>query len=200
MPDVTCSRCWLWQPLGRSTTCRACGAPLITPTGLRVDQAGYPPAAPVDPRAAPAATSPGAFIAPLPLAHAPYGLGARVGYAAETAGTDWVLWVRVAIAVRQVTLPATAGSVPQTIDLGPAILVVVVVLVAITALIVWLAKFAVMRAVLLFLTGLGVVSVLSRMGAVPPADRIAFLADLGWDIVYGALLILSLASPRPQPR
>jgi hypothetical protein len=170
----------------------------------------------VDPRAAPAATSPGAFIAPLPLAHAPYGLGARVGYAAETAGTDWVLWVRVAIAVpsllvavllmavglfvRQVTLPATAGSVPQTIDLGPAILVVVVVLVAITALIVWLAKFAVMRAVLLFLTGLGVVSVLSRMGAVPPADRIAFLADLGWDIVYGALLILSLASPRPQPR
>jgi putative exporter of polyketide antibiotics len=131
-------------------------------------------------------------------------------------GTDWVLWVRIAIAVpslllavllmllgllvRHVTLPASAGSVPQTVNLGPTILVVVVVMLAITALIVWLAQFAVTRLVLLVLVVISVVSVLGQISAAPSADRIAILTDLGWEVVYGALLILSLVSPRPRPR
>jgi hypothetical protein len=206
MSDVTCSRCWLWQPLGRSTTCRACGAPLITAMGGRVDQAW-----------APAAGDPAAVAAGYP----PAGGWAPPSYVrmtgAETAsGTDWVLWVRVVLAVpslllaamlmilglllQHVTLPAAAGQVPQTVDIGPVVVVLVVMILAITALIVWLARFAVVRAILLILVAVNVVSVLIQIAGAIPVDRIAMLVDVGWDIGYAALLILSLTSPRPQPR
>ena len=126
-----------------------------------------------------------------------------------------MLWVRVALAVpsllaaallmivglflRHVTLPAGAGSVPQTVDLGPAVAIVVVFLLAFTALIVWLAKFA------------GHAGHPARprrhrrrLGARPhrqpiSSDPIAYLVDLGWDLAFGALLLLSLVAPRPRP-
>jgi hypothetical protein len=126
-----------------------------------------------------------------------------------------VLWVRIALAVpsllvaallmvvglllRHVTLPASAGTVPQTVDLGPAIVVVVVAILAFTALIVWLARFAVTRAVLLALLVISVVSVLGHISSEVPADRIADLVDIGWDLIFGALLILSLVAARPGP-
>jgi len=249
MPDVTCFQCWLWQPLGRSTRCRACGAPLITSGGVRVDQAlaapvaygpppgspggappsGYPggPPPPDYPGAPPPSGYPGAPVppdypgGPPPSGYPvpPYPGWAAAGYpgifAAEPSrGTDWVLWVRIAIAVpsllaavllmivglflRHVTLPASAGSVPQTVDLGPAVAVVVVVMLAFTALIVWLARFAVVRAVLLVLVVISVVSVLSQIGTAVSGDPIAYLVDLGWDLVFGGLLILSLVAARPR--
>jgi hypothetical protein len=187
----------------------------MTAQGMLVSPAVAQPAPPVPP--------PGYLAQPLPPGvpiPAPYPGWSPAGYAGilspgSDRSTDWVLWVRIAIAVpsllgaallmlvgllvRQITLPASAGTVPQTVDLGPAIVVAVVAILAVTALIVWLAKFAVVRAILLLLVAVGVVSVLAQMGTAVSADRIAFLIDLGWDIVYGALLILSLVSPRPQP-
>ncbi len=104
----------------------------------------------------------------------------------------------VGLVLRHVTLPAGAGSVPQTVDLGPAVAIVVVVMLAFTALIVWLARFAVMRVVLLVLLAIAVVSVLSRIGTGVSSDPIAYLVDLGWDLAFGALLILSLVAARPR--
>jgi len=213
MPDVTCPNCWLWQPLGRSTSCCACGAPLITPMGARVDQVWNPVgAAPIS--ATGADPSGGA-------AYAPSASWMPIGYAGrptveEARGTDWVLWVRVALAVpslllaalvmllgllfQHITLPAAAGQVPQTVDIGPMVVIFLAIFLSITALIVWLARFAVFRAILLILIVVNVVSVLTQIGVAIPADRIALLVDVGWDIGYAALLILSLTSQRPQLR
>ncbi len=227
MPDVTCSQCWLWQPLGRSTRCRACGAPLITSGGMRVDQAlaqpvaygpppGYPsgqfaPSFPADP------PPPGYPVGPPPPGYPGWAAADYPGTIAAdpSRGIDWVLWVRVALGVpsllaaallmivglflRHITLPASAGAVPQTVDLGPAVAIVVVFMLAFTALIVWLAKFAVMRVVLLVLVAISVVLVLSRIGSAISSDPIAYLVDLGWDLAFGALLLISLLAPRPRP-
>jgi hypothetical protein len=144
---------------------------------------------------------------------------AAAGYpgivAEPSRGTDWVLWVRIALAVpavlaagllmvvglmfRHLTLPASAGTVPQTVDLGPAVAILVVILLAVTALFVWLARFAVMRVILLVLVVINVVALLGQIGTAVSADRIAFLVDLGWDLGYGALLLVSLIAPRPRP-
>jgi len=222
MADVTCSTCWLWQPLGRSTRCRACGAPLITAGGMRVDQALAPPVAYAPPPGYPGGPPPSGFPGGPPPPGYPvpaYPGWAPAGYpgivAEPSRGTDWVLWVRIAIGVpallaaallmvvglmfRHLTLPASPGTVPQTLDLGPAVAILVVILLAVTALFVWLARFAVMRVILLVLVVINVVSVLSQISTAVSADRIAILVDLGWDLGYAALLLVSLIAPRPQP-
>jgi len=101
---------------------------------------------------------------------------------------------------QHITLPAAAGQVPQTVDIGPMVVIFLAIFLSITALIVWLARFAVFRAILLILIVVNVVSVLTQIGVAIPADRIALLVDVGWDIGYAALLILSLTSQRPQLR
>jgi hypothetical protein len=214
MPDVTCPKCWLWQPLGRSTGCRACGAPLITPMGARVDQVWHP-------AAAAQMSSPGADPS-VGAAYPPAVDWAPVGYAGrpaaeESSGTDWVLWVRLAIAVPSVLVAATvmlagiffphityqqstaAGVVTHTFDLAPDIAAIaVVVLLATTALVVWLAKFLGFRVILLALTLVSVVSALGQLGNAVSAERVAYLIALGWDILYGGLLGLSLVTLRPR--
>lgn len=210
MPDVTCPQCWLWQPLGRSTSCRACGSPLITPMGARVDQAWNPVAA----TQMPAIADPsGGAAYPLPAGWAPAGFAGHPA-AEETGGTDWVLWVRAAIALPSVLVAAllmlagiffphvtyqqgtASGVVTHTVDLGPEIAVVVVVLLAVTALFAWLAKFVIFRVILLVLTLVSVVSALSQLADAVSAERVAYLLVLGWDILYGGLLGLSLVTPR----
>jgi hypothetical protein len=211
MPDVTCPVCWLWQPLGRSTNCRACGAPLITPMGAPVDQAWNPVTA-AQRSSTSGDPSGGAGYAPavgwLPAVYAGRPAADEVG------GTDWVLWVRLAIAVPSVLVAALLmlggifaqhltiqqnsadGVVTRTFDLGPVVAVYVLVLLAVTALIVWLAKFLVFRVILLGLTLVSVVSTLSQLGDALSAERVALLLVLGWDILYGGLLGLSLIAPR----
>jgi hypothetical protein len=172
--------------------------------GARVDQV-WNPAAVADPSGG-AAFSPAAAWVPVGYAGRPF--------AQEATGTDWVLWVRVALAVpcvlaaaavmvlgllfQHVTLPAAAGQAAQTVDIGPAVVIFLVIFLAMAALIVWLARFAVFRGILLILVVVSVVSVLIQIGAAVPADRIALLIDLAWDIGYAALLVLSLTSQRPQ--
>ncbi|MGD1054332.1 MAG: hypothetical protein ABR950_10970 [Candidatus Dormibacteria bacterium] len=181
--------------------------------GARVDQAWNPvtaarmPAAGGDPSAA------GAY--PPAPAWVPAGYAGRPA-AEEPSGTDWVLWVRVAIAVPSVLVGAllmlagifyphvtyqqetSAGLVTHTIDLGPDIAVVVLVLLALTALIVWLARFLAVRLILLALTLVGVIATLGQLGSAVSGIRVAYLVELGWDILYGGLLALSLIAPRPR--
>jgi hypothetical protein len=128
-----------------------------------------------------------------------------------------VLWVRVAIAVPSLLVAAllmlagifvphltyqqntATGLVTRTFDLAPDVAVIaVLLLLAMTALVVWLARFIIFRAVLLALTLVSVVSALSQLGDAAAAERIALLLGLGWDILYGGLLGLSLVTPRPR--
>jgi hypothetical protein len=125
--------------------------------------------------------------------------------------------VRLAIAVPSVLVAATvmlagiffphityqqstaAGVVTHTFDLAPDIAAIaVVVLLATTALVVWLAKFLGFRVILLALTLVSVVSALGQLGNAVSAERVAYLIALGWDILYGGLLGLSLVTLRPR--
>jgi hypothetical protein len=91
------------------------------------------------------------------------------------------------------------GVVTRTADLAPDIAAIaVVVLLAMAALVVWLAKFFVFRAVLLVLILVSVVSALGQLGNAVSAERVAYLVALGWDILYGGLLGLSLVILRPR--
>ena len=154
-------------------------------------------------------------------AYPPAAAWALVGYAGRPAaegarGTDWVLWVRLAIAVPSVLVAAllmlggifaqhltiqqnsAVGVVTRTVDLGPYVAIAVLALLAVTALVVWLAKFFGFRVILLGLTLVSVVSALSQLGDALSAERVAYLLVLGWDILYGGLLGLSLIAPRAQ--
>jgi hypothetical protein len=178
--------------------------------GARVDQAWNPVAA----TQMPAIADPsGGAAYPLPVGWAPAGFAGRP-VAEETGGTDWVLWVRAAIALPSVLVAAllmlagiffphvtyqqgtASGVVTHTVDLGPEIAVVLVVLLAVTALFAWLAKFVIFRVILLVLTLVSVVSALSQLADAVSAERVAYLLVLGWDILYGGLLGLSLVTPR----
>jgi hypothetical protein len=182
--------------------------------GARVDQAWNSVAAAQI--SATGAGPSGAAAYPPAAAWAPVGYAGRP--AAEGArGTDWVLWVRVAIAVPSLLVAAllmlagifvphltyqqntATGLVTRTFDLAPDVAVIaVLLLLAMTALVVWLARFIIFRAVLLALTLVSVVSALSQLGDAAAAERIALLVGLGWDILYGGLLGLSLVTPRPR--
>jgi hypothetical protein len=182
--------------------------------GARVDQAW-------DPVVAAEMSSPGGdpsagAVYPPAVDWAPVGYAGRPA-AEESSGTDWVLWVRLAIAVPSVLVAATVivaglffphisyeqntatGVVTRTADLAPDIAAIaVVVLLAMAALVVWLAKFFVFRAVLLVLILVSVVSALGQLGNAVSAERVAYLVALGWDILYGGLLGLSLVILRPR--
>jgi predicted thioredoxin/glutaredoxin len=127
-----------------------------------------------------------------------------------------VLWVRVAIAVPSVLVAVllmlagiffphvtfdqgtASGVVTRTVDVGPEVAILVAVLLAVTALFAWLAKFALFRVVLLVLTLVSVVSALSQLADAVSAERAVYLLVLGWDILYAGLLGLSLVAPRPR--
>ena len=65
-----------------------------------------------------------------------------------------------------------------------------------TALFAWLAKFFIFRVILLALTLVSVISALSQLADAVSAERAVYLLVLGWDILYGGLLGLSLVTPR----
>jgi hypothetical protein len=181
--------------------------------GARVDQAWDPAVA--------AQMAPSGGYPSAGAAYPPPSDWVSGGYAGHPAaevrsGTDWVLWVRVAIAVPSVLVAVllmlagiffphvtfeqgtASGMVTRTVDLGPEVAVLVAALLAVTALFAWLAKFAIFRVVLLVLTLVSVVSALSQLADAVSAERAVYLLVLGWDILYAGLLGLSLVAPRPR--
>ena len=183
--------------------------------GARVDQAWDP--AVTGQMASPGGGPSAGAAYPPPVGWVPGGYAGHPA-AQERSGTDWVLWVRVAIAVPSVLAAAllmlagiffphvtfeqgtASGIVTRTVDLGPTVAVVAAVLLLVPALFAWLAKFAIFRVILLALTLVSVVSALSQLGDAVSAERAVFLLALGWDILYGGLLGLSLVAPRPRYR
>jgi hypothetical protein len=213
--DVCCPSCWSWSELGKRTTCKQCGAPLILPDGRNVDTLrSQPPPPPPPPAAfAPSGLQPAATPAgfPAPLYHS----------AISTTGTDWVAicrWITlgygvlcaltliaVGLLVRHLNIPITdpnTGIVTvQTFDIGAAFAIAAIMTLAVFALFAWLTKFTLARVIFLLFDVLAIFNVIGGAGSIANAGSLWFLSvgSLLLDAVYGGALLMSLLQRPPQP-
>jgi hypothetical protein len=213
--NVCCPSCWSWSELGKRTTCKQCGAPLILPDGRNLDSVRSQPPPPPPPPAAFApsgfqpAASPAGF--PAPLYHS----------VISTTGTDWVAicrWITIGygllcaltliaigLLVRHLNIPITdpnTGIVTvQTFDIGAAFAIAAIMVLALFALFAWLTKFTVARVLFLLLDVLAIFDAIAGAGSISQAGSLWFLSvgSLLLDAVYGGALLMSLLQRPPQP-
>lgn len=194
---VCCPTCWKWSELKSSSTCKRCGTPLVLPDGRRVDQArdGTAPTAV-------AIRAPSVSLAPL------------------TVGTDWVSiarWITLAYGALQVlgifaigllipTItvpvqdPSTGVIVDQTLNIRPFLALVAVVAMIFFAVIAWLTKYGVARAIVLVVVLFEALAAVSRMSSEQSSAVVASIGSLLCDAGYAYVLVMSFVShPRPAP-
>ena len=194
---VCCPTCWKWSELKNSTTCKRCGSPLVLPDGRRVDQArdGTAPTAV-------SMNAPTVSLAPL------------------TVGTDWIAiarWITVAYATLQIlaifavglliptiTIPVqdpnTGTIVDQTLNIRPFLALVAFVAIIFYAVIVWLTKYGIARAIVLVVVLLQALAAVSRLSAETSTAVFATIVSLLCDAGFAFVLMMSFVShPRPAP-
>ncbi len=192
---VCCPTCWKWSELKSSTTCKRCGSPLVLPDGRRVDQARD-------------GTAPAAVAM-----HAP-----TVSLAPLTVGTDWIAiarWITVAYAALQilaifaiglliptVTIPVqdpnTGTIVDQTLNIRPFLALVAFVAIIFYAVIVWLTKYGIARAIVLAVVLLQALAAVSRLSAETSTAVFATIVSLLCDAGFAFVLVMTFVShPRP---
>ena len=203
MPEaVCCPKCWTWDELGKRTSCKRCGTPLILADGRSVPEA-----------AAQGSTAP---LVPAFAGNAPALPMVRI----TRAGVDWVDIARfftigygllvmaglIALSLFipsvkvPVTDPNTGLTTIQTVSLGPAWAIVGIFVLAFFLLFAWLTKFLIARIIFLGIDGLWIIAALSRLGTGGDSGGLLPLAQLIIDLAYGAVLIMSFVSPRPGSR
>lgn len=201
MPEaVVCPKCWSWDELGKRTNCSQCGTPLVLADGRMVGDAAHGTAAPLVP-----AMAGGAIAYPV----------ARV----SRAGVDWVdiarlitigygLLVVAALIILSLFIPNVKAPITdpntgltsiQTINLGPAWAIAGIFVIASFILFAWLTKFVIARVIFLGFDGLWIIAALSRLSTGDTGTLLP-VAQLIIDIAYGAIIIMSLVSPRPSSR
>ncbi len=194
---VCCPTFWKWSELKSSTTCKRCGSPLVLSDGRRVAQArdGTAPTAV-------AMNAPTVSLAPLMV------------------GTDWIAiarWITIAYASLQIlgifavglllpTItvpvqdPSTGQIVDQTFNIRPFLALVAFVAIIFYAVIVWLTKYGIARAIVLGVVVLSALGELSRLGTATSAAVGGTIFLLLCDAGYAFVLIMSFASrPHPAP-
>jgi len=194
---VCCPTCWKWTELKSSTSCKRCGSPLVLPDGRRVDEArdGTAPTAV-------AWNAPSVSLAPL------------------TVGTDWIAiarWVTVAYAALQIlsifaigllvptiTIPVqdpnTGAIADQTVNIRPFLALVAFVAIIFFAVIVWLTKYGVARAIVLVVVVLQALATISRLSTETSTAVIATIVSLLCDAGFAFVLVMSFVShPHPAP-
>lgn len=200
--NVCCPKCWTWQDLGKRTTCKACGTALILADGRTVAEAA------TSTGAAPGMVS--AYAGAMPAF--------PMGQSRPT-GVDWVFVARLitlgygaavvvglvilSIAIPHITVPVTdpntGVTTNQTINLGPAFAIVAAVVGGIFLLLAWLTRFFIARIIFLIFDGLALLSAITHIGAGQGVTVISAL-DLVLDLAYGAVLVMSITSPRKDYR
>ena len=194
---VCCPSCWKWSELKSSTTCKRCGSPLVLPDGRRVDQARD-------------GTAPTAVAM-----HAP-----TVSLAPLTVGTDWIAiarWITVAYGALQVLAifavglliptitvpvqdPNTGTIVDQTLNIRPFLALVAFVAIIFYAVIVWLTKYGIARAIVLVVVVLQALATVSRLSTETSTAVIATVFSLLCDAGFAFVLVMSFVShPQPAP-
>jgi hypothetical protein len=194
---VCCPKCWAWHELGKRTTCKQCGTPLILADGRSVTEAANPGSAPLVPAfAGNAAALPTTRVARrgvdwvdiARLVTAGYGLLVVVGLI--------ILGFAFQHLNVPITNPNTGQTTVQTIDLGPGFAIVAIFTAGFFALFTWLTKFLVARIIFLGLDALSILSLVSHLGAAPGSVGLLGAVSLIIDLGYALVLILSLVSPR----
>ncbi len=194
---VCCPTCWKWSELKSTTKCKRCGSPLVLPDGRRLDQArdGTAPTAV-------AMSAPTVSLAPL------------------TVGTDWTAiarWITFAYAALQILAifaigllipsitvpvqdPSTGTIVDQTVNIRPFLALVAFIAIIFYAVIVWLIKYGIARAIVLVVVLLQALAALTRLSTETSAGVVATIIDLLCDAGYAYVLVMSFVSrPRPAP-
>lgn len=194
---VCCPTCWKWSELKNSTTCKRCGSPLVLSDGRRVDQArdGTAPAVV-------AIKAPSVSLAPLMV------------------GTDWIAiarWITlgygalqvlgifaIGLLVPTITVPvqdpATGVIVDQTLNIRPFLALVAVVALVFFAIIAWLTKYGIARAIVLVVVLFEALAAVSRMGGEQSTAVVASVISLICDAGFAYVLVMSFVSrPHPAP-
>lgn len=194
---VCCPTCWRWSELKNSSTCKRCGSPLVLPDGRRVDEARD-------------GTAPTAIAIKAPT----------VSLAPLVVGTDWISiarWITMAYGALQVlgifalallipsiTVPvqdpSTGLIVDQTLNIRPFLALVAFVAIVFFALIVWLTKYGLARAIVLLVVILEALGAISRMSGQTSTVVAASIGSLLCDAGYAFVLVMTFVAPqRPAP-
>ncbi|MBV8528544.1 MAG: hypothetical protein JOZ75_09535 [Candidatus Dormibacteraeota bacterium] len=220
-PAVCCPSCWSWSELGKSATCARCGTPLIHADGRVVAQAaapappqiGYAPGPPVMAAGMPPAPPPGPPGWPPGAASAPVLSGpAWAAAPAGAQGRDWVTICRWAygvyaavvviglvifgLLVHHLTVPIASpngGTTNAEVDLGPAFAVVAIIAALLFALVIWLLRYTVVRAILLGLQALGLLGTLGNATAVSGGAALTTGVIVGAAFSVGFIVLLTLS-------
>ena len=143
-----------------------------------------------------------------------------VSLAPLTVGTDWITiarWITVAYAALQVLAifaiglliptitvpvqdPNTGTIVDQTLNIRPFLALVAFVAIIFYAVIVWLTKYGIARAIVLVVVLLEALATVSRLSTETSTAVVATLISLLCDAGFAFVLVMSFVShPRPAP-
>jgi hypothetical protein len=194
---VCCPKCWTWDELGKRTTCKQCGTPLILADGRTVTEAANPGSAPLVPAfAGNAAALPTTrvtrrgvdWVDIARLVTAGYGLLIVVGLI--------ILGLAFQHLDVPITNPNTGQTTIETINLGPGFAIVAIFIAGFFALFTWLTKFLVARIIFLALDALSILSLVSHLATGSGSFSLLSAASLIIDLGYALVLVLSIVSPR----
>jgi hypothetical protein len=137
-----------------------------------------------------------------------------------TVGTDWIViarWITVAYAALQIagifaigllvptiTVPLqdpnTGAIVDQTLNIRPFLALVAFVAIIFYAVIVWLTKYGVARAIVLVVVLLQALAAVSRLSTENSTAMVVTIVSLLCDAGFAFVLVMSFVShPRPVP-
>jgi hypothetical protein len=143
-----------------------------------------------------------------------------VSLAPLTVGTDWTAiarWITFAYAALQILAifaigllipsitvpvqdPSTGTIVDQTVNIRPFLALVAFIAIIFYAVIVWLIKYGIARAIVLVVVLLQALAALTRLSTETSAGVVATIIDLLCDAGYAYVLVMSFVSrPRPAP-
>lgn len=143
-----------------------------------------------------------------------------VSLAPLTVGTDWVAiarWITFVYAALQILAifaigllipsitvpvqdPSTGTIVDQTLNIRPFLALVAFIAIIFYAVIVWLIKYGITRAIVLVVVLLQALAAVTRLSTETSAGVVATIVDLLCDAGYAYVLVMSFVSrPRPAP-
>lgn len=210
--NVCCPSCWTWSELGKSTTCRKCGASLVLPDGRTLDAALAAPPPPPPP--SPYGYAPGVALSTRGIPE-----GALRGFQPNE-GTDWIAMARwftigygaiavialivIGLLVQRINVPITdpytGFTTVQTVNIGPAFAIAAIVLGVVMGVFAWLIQYRLARVIFLVLDGLALLSAISQISVETHSGGVGFLGlvTVAFDLAFGGVLLMSLL-PRSRP-
>ena len=200
MPDtVCCPKCWTWDELGKRTTCKRCGTPLILADGRSVTEAAQGVAPALVPAYAGAGAGPVTRITRAGIDWVDIARIITIGYGALITLAIVALSLLIPHIDVPITNPNTGVTTIQSVNLGPGFAIIAVFVVGFFLLFAWLTKYLIARIIFLGLDGLAILGALSQLSAGRSLSVWGGI-DLVIDLAYAFVLVMSIISPRSSFR